>query len=103
MAYFDGPRKFDELPQQTFQVFAVQCSVLERDRELNQQSAEFSGCRKSFQTFSRQSFIFIIGTDRSSGSRLYSGQWRVGKRPMQLGGEKKTGISVGCNAGPEFC
>src|SRR5437879_13569485 len=99
MAYFDGPRKFDELPQQTFQVFAVQCSVLERDRELNQQSAELSGCRKSFQTFSRQAYIFIMRTARSGGMRAYSDQWRVGNRPMQLGGRETTGGTVEGQAG----
>ena len=54
MPHFDHARILDELPQQPFEIFAVQARVFERNRKLDQQRAEFSLGGDRVQPFAGQ-------------------------------------------------
>src|ERR1700690_1811349 len=99
--HLDHPRILDELPQQQFQIFAVQTRVLERNRKLNEQRAELAFRGQGIESLARQPFVLIIRTDAGRRRRLHHSQWRVGKRPVQLCRKKKIGIDRRCLPRPE--
>src|ERR1700676_724133 len=98
---FDPSRILDEMPQQLLQVFAVQTSILERDRELDEQRAQLAFRGQRVQTFSGKLFVPVIRPDAGRRSWFHHRQWRMCERPMQFRGEEKIWIDRPCLPRPQ--
>ena len=89
MANLDRSRIFNKLVQKPFQILPVQRRILERERELNQQSPQHPLLGDHIETFFGASFVFIGRAKISRRHRLGIRQRRMGEGAIEFGGEPK--------------
>jgi len=102
VAHFDDAGILDELAEEAIEIFAVERSVLERQRELNEEGAETSVIGEDVKTLTGASFVVVGGTDGRGGGRTYYRNGGVGEGAIQLGREQKIGVHGRDPAAPEL-
>ena len=78
VAHLDDARILDELAQQAVEIFAIQRSVFERNRELDEQRAEPAFGGEDVEAFAGAGFVFVGGTNARRRKWAPSWHWESG-------------------------